>query len=202
MKKGCLIGCAVVLALIVAFVGFTLYLLFADSVQITTDIAYYQALSGEVEGPNSLPILGEQVDIYCPYEMPKLSALEPCEEMHFLYQARRVIVFQSHSYILRLRYDAAGYDAQMAAFEEAYEWESELIPGETEGVAPDFALDGYRFRCVEGGYYPKEMLCIGTREEDHEIVILYFHDQDLDFVGPDMAAFLRDETCCSELGGK
>ena len=202
MKKGCLIGCAVVLALIVAFVGFTLYLLFADSVQITTDIAYYQALSGEVEGPNSLPILGEQVDIYCPYEMPKLSALEPCEEMHFLYQARRVIVFQSHSYILRLRYDAAGYDAQMAAFEGAYDWESELIPGETEGVAPDFALDGYRFRCVEGGYYPKEMLCIGTREEDHEIVILYFHDQDLDFVSPDMAAFLRDETCWSEVVGE
>ena len=202
MKKGCLIGCAVVLALIVAFVGFTLYLLFADSVQITTDIAYYQALSGEVEGPNSLPILGEQVDIYCPYEMPKLSALEPCEEMHFLYQARRVIVFQSHSYILRLRYDAAGYDAQMAAFEGAYDWESELIPGETEGVAPYFALDGYRFRCVEGGYYPKEMLCIGTREEEHEIVILYFHDQDLDFVGPDMAAFLRDETCWSEVVGE
>ena len=202
MKKGCCIGCAVVLALIVAFIGFTLYLLFADSVQNTTDIAYYQALSGETEGPNSLPILGEQIDIYCPYEMPKLSALEPCEEMHFLYQARRVIVFQSHSYILRLRYDPAGYDAQMAAFEEAYEWESELIPGETEGVAPDFALDGYRFRCVEGGYYPKEMLCIGTREEDHEIVILYFHDQDLDFVSPDMAVFLRDETCWSEVVGK
>ena len=202
MKKGCLIGCAVVLALIVAFVGFTLYLLFADSVQITTDIAYYQALSGEVEGPNSLPILGEQVDVYCPYALPKLSELEPHEELRFAYQARRVIVFESHSYILRLRYDAAGYEAQMAAFEEAYDWESELIPGETEGVAPDFALDGYRFRCVEGGYYPKEMLCIGTREEDHEIVILYFHDQDLDFVGPDMAAFLRDETCWSEVVGK
>ena len=202
MKKGCLIGCAVVLALIVAFVGFTLYLLFADSVQITTDIAYYQALSGEVEGPNSLPILGEQVDVYCPYEMPKLSELEPHEELRFAYQARRVIVFESHSYILCLRYDAAGYEAQMAAFEEAYDWKTELIPGETEGVAPDFSLDGYRFRCVEGGYYPKEMLCIGTREEDHEIVILYFYDQDLDFVGPDMAAFLRDETCWSEVVGK
>ena len=202
MKKGCCIGCAVVLALIVAFIGFMLYLLFADSVQNTTDIAYYQALSGETEGPNSLPILGEQIDIYCPYEMPKLSALEPCEEMHFLYQARRMIVFESHTYILRLRYDAAGYEAQMAAFEEAYDWESELIPGETEGVAPDFSLDGYRFRCVEGGYYPKEMLCIGTREEDHEIVILYFYDMDLDFVSPDMAAFLRDETCWSEVVGK
>ena len=202
MKKGCLIGCAVVLALIVAFVGFTLYLLFADSVQITTDIAYYQALSGEVEGPNSLPILGEQVDIYCPYEMPKLSALEPCEEMNFLYQARRVIVFQSHSYILHLSYDAAGYEAQMAAFEEAYDWRTELITGETEGVSPGFELDGYQFQCVQGGYYPKEMLCIGTREEEHEIVILYFFDQDLDFVSPDMAAFLRDETCWSEVVGK
>ena len=202
MKKGCCIGCAVVLALIVAFIGFTLYLLFADSVQNTTDIAYYQALSGETEGPNSLPILGEQIDIYCPYEMPKLSALEPCEEMHFLYQARRVIVFQSHSYILRLRYDAAGYEAQMAAFEEAYDWRTELVMGETEGVAPDFELAGYKFRCAQGGYYPKEMLCIGTREEDHEIVILYFYDQDLDFISPDMAGFLLDETCWNEVVGK
>ena len=202
MKKGCLIGCAVVLALIVAFVGFTLYLLFADSVQVTTDIAYYQALSGEVEGPNSLPILGEQVDVYCPYEMPKLSELEPCEELRFAYQARRVIVFESHSYILRLRYDAAGYEAQMAAFEEAYDWRTEPIAGETEGVSPDFELDGYKFRCAEGGYYPKEMLCIGTREEEHEIVILYFYDQDLDFVRPDMAGFLLDETCWNEVVGK
>ena len=202
MKKGCCIGCCVTLLVAVVIVGLPLFLLFRGDVKVTEDISYYQALSGEIEGPNSLPILGEQVDIYCPYEMPKLSALEPYEELRFAYQARRVIVFQSHSYILHLRYDAAGYEAQMAAFEEAYDWESELIPGETEGVAPDFALDGYRFRCVEGGYYPKEMLCIGTREEDHEIVILYFYYQDLDFVGPDMAAFLRDETCWSEVVGK
>ena len=65
-----------------------------------------------------------------------------------------------------------------------------------------FELDGYQFRCVQGGYYPKEMLCIGTREEDHEIVILYFYDQDLDFVRPDMATFLLDETCWSEVVGK
>lgn len=202
MKKGCCIGCAVVLALIVAFIGFTLYLLFADSVQNTTDIAYYQALSGETEGPNSLPILGEQIDIYCPYEMPKLSALEPCEEMRFLYQARRMIAFESHSYILHLRYDAAGYEARIQAFEETYDWRTEPITGETQGVSPNFELDGYRFHCVEGGYYPKEMLCIGTREEDHEIAILYFYDQDLDFVSPDMPEFLLDETCWSQVVSK
>ena len=61
---------------------------------------------------------------------------------------------------------------------------------------------GYRFRCVEGGYYPKEMLCIGTRERDYEIAILYFYDMDLDYVHPDMAAFLRDDTCWNEVVGK
>ena len=134
------------------------------------------------------------MDIPCPYELPKLSALEPWEEMRFLYQARRMIVFESHSYILHLSYDAACYETQMQAFEEAYDWRTELITGEMEGISPDFELDGYRFRCVEGGYYPKEMLCIGTREENHEIVILYFYDQDLDYVSPDMAGFLMEET--------
>ena len=202
MKKGCCIGCCVVLLVAVIIVGLPLFLLFRGDVKVTEDISYYQALSGEIDGPNSLPILGEQVDIPCPYEMPKLSELVPCEEMDFLYQARRVIVFQSHSYILRLRYDAAGYEAQMAAFEEAYDWRTELIMGETEGVAPDFELDGYKFRCAQGGYYPNEMLCIGTREEEHEIVILYFYDQDLDFISPDMVGFLLDETCWNEVAGK
>ena len=202
MKKGCCIGCIAVLLVAVLFLGLSVYLIFRDDVKTTTDIAYYQALSGEIDGPNSLPILGEQVDIYCPYEMPKLSALEPYEELQFAYQARRIIVFESHSYILHLSYDAAGYEAQMAAFEEAYDWRTELITGETEGVSPGFELDGYQFQCVQGGYYPKEMLCIGTREEEHEIVILYFFDQDLDFVSPDMAAFLRDETCWSEVVGE
>ena len=202
MKKGCYIGCGAVLLVAAIIVGLFFFLVFGGNAKVTEDISYYQALSGEIEGPASLPILGERLEIYCPYALPKLSELEPHEELRFAYQARRMIVFESHSYILRLRYDAAWYEAQMAAFEEAYDWEAELIPGETEGVAPDFALDGYRFRCVEGGHYPKEMLCIGAREEDHEIVILYFYDMDLDFVSPDMAAFLRDETCWSEVVGE
>ena len=202
MKKGCCIGCCVALLMAVIIVGLPLFLLFRGDVKVTEDISYYQALSGEIEGPNSLPILGEQIDVYCPYEMPKLSELEPYEELQFAYQARRVIVFQSHSYILRLSYDAAGYETQMQAFEDAYDWRTELIAGETEGVSPCFELDGYQFQCVQGGYYPKEILCIGTREEEHEIVILYFFDQDLDFVSPDMAGFLLDETCWNEVIAK
>ena len=201
-KKGCLIGCAAVLLAVLVAAALLLGLLFGENAETTDDISYYQALSGEIDGPNSLPILGEQVDVYCPYEMPKLSALEPCEEMRFLYQARRMIVFESHSYILHLCYDAAGYEARMQAFEEAYDWRTELITGETEGISPDFEMDGYRFRCVEGGYYPKEMLCIGTREEDHEIVILYFYDQDLDYISLDMAGFLMDETGWKEVVAK
>ncbi len=202
MKKGCTIGCGVALLVAAVIVGLLFFLVFGGNTKVTEDISYYQALSGEIEGPASLPILGERLDIYCPYELPKLSELEPHEELRFAYQARRMSVFESHSYILILGYDAEGYEAQMKAFEEAYDWRTELILGDTEGVSPGFELDGYRFRCVEGGYYPKEMLCIGTRDEDCEIAIIYFYDQDLDFVSSDMAEFLLGETCWSEVVGK
>ena len=202
MKKGCCIGCGAVLLAVLVAAGLLFWLIFGGKAKVTEDISYYQALSGEIDGPNSLPVMGEQIDVSCPYEMPKLSALEPCEEMRFLYQARRMIAFESHSYILHLRYDAAGYEARIQAFEETYDWRTEPITGETQGVSPNFELDGYRFRCVEGGYYPKEMLCIGTREEDHEIAIIYFYDQDLDFVSPDMPEFLLDETCWSQVVSK
>lgn len=194
MKKGCCIGCAAVLLAAVVIVGILCYVLFAGQTEVTTDISYYQALSGETEGPCSLEIRGEREDIFCPYELPKLAELEPYEGLRFHYQARQIFVFQAHSYILILQYDEGVYEQQIAALEEKYTWRTEGIEGETEAVDPDFELDGFTFRCAEGGYYPKEMLCIGTDETRREIAIIYFYDQDLDFVDPDMAAFLIDET--------
>ncbi len=177
------------------FAGLFLFLMFGSNTYKTEDIAYYQAISGETDGPNALAILGQQVDIpECPYALPWLNKLEPYEDYRFNYTARRVSFFESHAYILIVEYDEAEYSNRKVALETQYSWLAEEIPGEEKGVSPEFRLDGFWFRSVAGGYYPKEMLFIGTSDADAEIAYIYIYDFDLDWVGPTVSDFLREET--------
>ena len=201
-KKGCCIGCAVVLLVALVLVGLILYAVLGSDTYVTEDIAYYRAISGETDGPNSLPILGEQVDIYCPYELPYLDDLAPYEDYRFNYTARRAFIFESHAYILIAEYDETAYAGRKAELEAVCIWREEEIRGEAEGVNPNCALDGFEFRCAEGGDYPKEMLLVGTNDGTREIAYIYFFDQDLDYIRPDMPGFLLAETGWKEVAGK
>ena len=160
----------------------------------TSDIAYYQAISGEIEGPNSLAIFGEQEDIPCLFDLPYLSELAPYEDCRFIYTARRYSLFQSHAYILIVQYDEAEYSRRIEELDSGYIWRSKLISGQDEGLPPEFELDGFSFRTVEGTGYPKWMLFIGVSDERHEIAYIYVYDQDLDYISPSVGGFLAEET--------
>lgn len=201
-KKGCMIGCLIIVIGILAAVGFIGFMIFGTNTYVTEDIAYYRALSGETDGPNSQAIFGEQIDILCPYELPHLETLEAYEDCRFNYMARRISFFESHAYILIVEYGESEYTQRKAALEKSYSWLKEEILGEEEGVSPEFALDGFDFRAVEGGYYPKEMFLVGTCDETGEFAYIYFYDQDLDYIGPDMPGFLLKETGWSKVAGK
>ena len=195
MKKALKIGGLVILIAILAVVGFFGFILFGSNTYRTSDIAYYRAISGETDGPNSLAILGQQIDIPdCPYTLPYIDALAPYEDYRFNYTARRMSIFESHAYILIVEYDAAEYGKRKAELDEVYTWLREGIPGEEEDVSPEFTLDGFQFRTAFGGKYPKEMLFIGTCDDKQEIAYIYFWDHDLDYVGPSVEDYLKDET--------
>lgn len=195
MKKGCCIGCAAVLVVAVVIAGFLFYLMFGDHTEATTDISYYRALSGEVEGPNALPVLGEQRDNPCPYVLPKLAELEPYEDMRYRYQAHRMGPFEAHAYIVIVRYAEADYYARKEqALKDYALWEAEEWEKETYHMVPEFSMDGFDFRCIEGGSYPHAMLFIGTSDESREIAYIYFYDGDLDVISAGMEGFIREET--------
>lgn len=194
MKNGFKILCLVLVALLAAG-ALGCFVLFGTHTDETEDLDYYRAISGETDGPNTLAILGEQIDISdCPYGLPTLSQLEPYEDCRFNYTVRRVAFFESHAYLLILEYTEGEYEERKGALEGEYTWLSEQIPGETEGLRPEFEVDGFHFRAVEGGQYPKQMLLIGTSDEGSEIAYLYFRDMDLDYIGHTMEDFLREET--------
>jgi len=199
-KKGCMIGCIAAVLVPVLLMGLFFSFVFGSDTKGTEDIAYYQALTGELDGPNSINLLGDQVNIPCPYDLPKISELGNFVDYRFRYQAYRVSLFQADSHILIAEYEPEEYAEAKAGLD--YAWRTEGIKGETEDFPPVFSLNGFEFRAVEGGYYPKEMFFVGTCDETEEIAYIYFYDQDLDFISPDMAEFLIKESGWREVIGK
>ena len=193
---------AVLLAVLIRW-GPILCLMLIRNEKSTSDISYYQALSGETDGHKTLPILGQRLDIGCEYDLPWLSELEPYEDCRFNYTTRQIAIFETHSYILILEYDADTYARQKEKLKTAYSYVNENLPGETslEEHSPEFELDGFRFRAVgEDPYdYPKYMFFVGTSDETREVAYIYFHDVDLDYLHPTVADFLREETGWKEV---
>lgn len=198
--KRLLVICGIVLLVgVLAFAGLILFIMFGTNTYQTDDIAYYQALSGETDGPNSLAILGEQIDIPdSPYELPYLADLEPYEDYRFNYTARRMGIFEAHTYTLIVEYGAA-YAEKKAALDSQFIWLTDPIPNGNGGTAPEFEMDGFDFRAAEGGWYPKEMLYIGISDERKEIAYIYIYDFDLDYVSPTVQDYLIKESGWSEV---
>ncbi len=187
------------LAYAVVCVGLVGYVLFSTSEKSTDNIGYYQALSGELEGTDMIPVLGEEFDLYCPYDLPWLSELEPYEDYRFDYTAIRRSIFQSHAYTLIVSYDAEIYQHKKAALLQDYSYLTDTFSGggEVENHSPEFDLDGFHFRAVREDRDHADvqnMFFVGFSDEHNEIVFLYYHDQDLDYIDCSLPAFISEET--------
>lgn len=195
MKKwqiGLVAGVGVV---ILGFFGLITYILFGVTVKETRDISYYQALSGETAGEAALPILFDSY-VNCPYDLPTLGELEPYEDCRFHHMAKRYSIFRSDSYILIVGFGAEEYTAQKAALEEKYTFCTAQSEGFSDGTMPgyQYTMDGFTLRAVEGGRYPSEILLIGYSDARQEIAVVYFYDQDLDYIDDPLGKFVENET--------
>ena len=167
------------------------WMIFGKHVKQSDDLSYYQALSGETEGKASLSIFGSDY-VECPYELPKLTELEDYQSVRFNHMAKRIWFFSSRSYVLVVSYDDYHYATQKAALEDKYTF---CTPGQDEimtGYA--YSMDGFDIQAVEGGWFPKEMLFLGFNDQNREIAIVYYYDQDLDYIDDPLGKFLTEET--------
>ena len=199
MKKG------KVIAVILLFIAFFCYLMFGTNIKQTDDVSYYQALAGESGEEKTLKILGASCYVYCPYDLPWLSEMGAYTDCRFDYTAKRCGIFNSSAYSLILSYDEAEYSAVKEQLEARYTYRTENIAGEDgPAVSPDFVMDGFSFRSVDGGDYPKEMFFIGVCDERAEVALIYFYDQDLDYISPSLTQFLQEESgwCNLQADGK
>ena len=196
MKKALKIGCLVIILGIVAIVGIFGFVLFGSNTKSTEDVAYYRALSGETDGPDMMQIFVSEFDMPCPYDLPQLSGLGSYADIRFNYSAIRESVFQSHAYTLIVEYDDNTYEVQKLALQEKYTYCTEQSQGFADGKMTEhkYIMDAFEIHAVEGGRYPAEMLFIGYSDSRKEIAIIYFYDQDLDYIDDPLGKFITENT--------
>ena len=187
---------AVLVAIVLLLGGCGLYFLLHVERRHSDDIAYYQALSGEIDGPTNIGYSENGRNVSCPYDLPLLSELEPCEEYRFRHDDCTTIVATDFTYILIVSYDEENYQSRKTALDTQYTYRTELIPGleEDDRITPEFEMDGFYFRAVDqvGVSYPKEMLFVGTSDETQEIAYIYCDNYDLDCISDSMEAHVKD----------
>ena len=166
------------------------------SAKSSGDLSYYRALSGESDGADMMSVFGDEFDMPCPYSLPLLSELEPYRNTRFDYTAKSELFFQSHAYVLIVEYDEATYPVQKAALEGKYAFCTEQSQGFSNGdmTEPSYTMDEFEIRAVEGGDYPKEMLLLGFSDTKQEVAIIYFYDQDLDYIDDPLGKFIGEYT--------
>ena len=138
--KRILIVLAVLLAFKLLAAGGLLLLLFHSERRQSDDIAYYQALSGEIDGPTNIGYTENGRNVECGYDLPLLSELEPYEDYRFVHDDYTNIVATDYTYILIVSYDDEDYRARKAALDTHYTYRTELIEALEEGqqISPVF----------------------------------------------------------------
>ena len=184
--KRLLIVAAVFHTVRILVMGAFVFLMFHTEKNHSEDIACYQALSSEMESP----------DVDCPYDLPRLSELEPCESRRFAYDERTTLLVTDEVYILIASYDEEDYGTRKSGLDSDYAYRTEMIEGVEDGeqISPVFEMDGFSFRAVEqeGAEYPKQMLFVGTCDDRRELAYIYCDNYDLDCISGSVEAHLRE----------
>ncbi len=189
-------GCLIVFIVFIALIALLLWLAVCPHTKRSIDIDLYRALSGEISGPNALDLNLHLEGVPCPYDLPQLGELEPYEDYRYQYTLMYQAIFAWDAHCLIVSYDEAQYAVQKAALEDRYLFHDAETIQAYDGDMPWYedTADGFQFRVVQGGYYPKEMFFLGFGDEKQEIAIVYFYDIDLDYVDDPLAEFLKENT--------
>lgn len=139
-------------------------------------------------GDNALAQFQEAVtyfDTVC-YVIPDIG--QPMDMEYQYYYKLFGVFFDTETYTLICHYTEPDYLAQKEYLEETCRFHTEPLSEPERTLPAEYETDGYTFRFLsfdEEEYrleYPKYMTILGFNDETHEIVYLYFDDDDLDYI--------------------
>lgn len=112
----------------------------------------------------------------------------PTDAEYQFYDKQMGVFFDTYAYTLICHYTEPDYLVQKAHLEETCRFHTEPLSEPESTLPAEYETDGYTFRFLsfdEEEYrleYPKYMTILGFNDETHEIVYLYFDDDDLDYI--------------------
>lgn len=143
---------------------------------------------------------GTTIDINAKDIMPNLDELPEYENITYKYTHKTMLIFESDSVALIVKYDDETYQSEKNKLAENYIF----LEDNVEDVIPEyeFSINSYTFKVVADNEnsnteFPKSFGMIGTSEEEKSIAYLYFYDYDLDYIGEEddrnpMANFVKE----------
>ena len=102
------------------------------------------------------------------------------------------LIFTSDADYLICEYSGSEYQKQVETINETYSFQREKLSASGRSIEPVAEIDGYTFRLLEDIAYPKRLFFIATNDETHEIIYLYFCDDDLDYI-TSLTDFILDD---------
>lgn len=117
--------------------------------------------------------------------MPTLDTLPEYEDIEYRYMNKTMLMFQSYSIALIVKYDDKTYESEKRKLAENYTLMNITSAANDETITPEyeFSINSYTFKVVKGNEFPKSFGMIGTSDEKQSIAYLYFYDFDLDYIG-------------------
>lgn len=138
---------------------------------------------------------GTSIDSIAKDIMPNLDDLPKYENIAYKYTHKSIILFQSDSVALVVKYDDKTYKSEKDKLAKKYTFLDHKITfngSESEYIIPEyeFSVNSYTFKVVDedvngkgNTQFPKSFGMIGTSEKKNSIAYLYFYDTDLDLIG-------------------
>lgn len=138
---------------------------------------------------------GTSIDSIAKDIMPNLDDLPKYENIAYKYTHKSIIIFESDSVALVVKYDDKTYKSEKDKLAKKYTFLDHKIAfngSESEYIIPEyeFSVNSYTFKVVDedvngkgNTQFPKSFGMIGTSEKKNSIAYLYFYDTDLDLIG-------------------
>ena len=119
--------------------------------------------------------------------LPKLDNLGNYIDIKFKYYHKDVIIFESDAYTLTVKYDENNFNNEVAKINNNYHFQNNTVKDINNEFNPNFTIDDYEFKLLSLDEYdllsfPKEIYLIGFDNKNHEIIYIYFYDNDLDYI--------------------
>jgi hypothetical protein len=167
------------IGILILLFGFVVDLVAGPKIDIKTEINNYVA---DCEAVKNASVF-----------MPDLENLGEYTDMQYTYQVTcysRTLGFCSDGLALFVRYDAQTYAEEKERVLASYEFLEEPVMGGSETYElplTEFEYRGYSMQIVPDEEFIdfgacKSFMILGTNDETHSIVYLYFYDPDLDYI--------------------